>query len=206
MKNVQARFPLPDFSGEYRVAGGWGYFKGAGILRRIQLDDSLDDALDLNQSIFGWGVSLTSNLRPTTADIVKLQLTFGKAVQNHMNDPTADVGVALNPGGGPARPIKGAALPLVGWSAFLEHKWNDRWSSTAGYSLLISTTAMDRPQRLQPWTLRAWQPAVHTRTQHDGRRRTSIRPSRELHGWFSADDYRIQFSFKYNFSVSMSGQ
>jgi hypothetical protein len=53
-----------------------------------------------------------------------------------MNDPTADVGIARNPGGGPARPIKGAALPLVGWSAFLEHKWNDRWSSTAGYSLL----------------------------------------------------------------------
>ena len=78
VQNVQARFPLPDFSGEYRVAGGWGYVEGAGILRRIQLDDLLDDAFDLDQSVFGWGVSLSSNLRPTTADIIKLQLTFGE--------------------------------------------------------------------------------------------------------------------------------
>ena len=205
VKNVQARFPLPDFSGEYRVAGGWGYFEGAGILRRIQLDDSLDDAFDLNQSVFGWGVSLSSNLRPTTADIIKLQLTFGKAVQNHMNDPTADVGIALNPGGGPARPIKGAALPLVGWSAFLEHKWNDRWSSTAGYSLLdIGNTDGQSPSAFNrgPYALGnlLYTPAPNVMVGGElqyGRRENFT-------DGFSADDFRIQFSFKYNFSVSMS--
>ena len=207
VKNVQARFPLPDFSGEYRVAGGWGYFEGAGILRRIQLDDSLDDALDLDQSVFGWGVSLSSNLRPTTADIIKLQLTFGKAVQNHMNDPTADVGIALNPGGGPARPIKGAALPLVGWSAFLEHKWNDRWSSTAGYSLLdIGNTEGQSPSAFNrgPYALGnlLYTPAPNVMVGGElqyGRRENFT-------DGFSADDFRIQFSFKYNFSVSMSAQ
>jgi len=95
VQNVRARFPLPDFSGEYRIAKGWGYLEGAGILRRIQLDDSLDDAFDLDQSILGWGLSLSLNLKPSSADIIKVQLTVGKGVQNHMNDPTADVGVEL---------------------------------------------------------------------------------------------------------------
>ena len=207
VQNVQARFPLPDFSGEYRVTRGWGYVEGAGILRRIQLDDSLDDAFDLDQSIFGWGVSLSSNLRPTTADIIKLQLTFGKGVQNHMNDPTADVGIALNPGGGPARPIKGAALPLAGVFAFLEHKWNDRWSSTMGYSLLdISNTVGQNPNAFNRGHYALgnllYTPVGNVMVGGElqyGRRENFTDP-------FSADDFRIQFSFKYNFSVSVGGR
>jgi len=158
---------------------GWGYVEGAGILRRIQLDDS-------------------SNLRPTTADIIKLQLTFGHGVQNHMNDPTADVGIALNPGGGSARPIKGAAIPLAGLSAFLEHKWNDRWSSTVGYSLLdVSNTVGQKPDAFNRGhyalgnLLYTPVPNVMVGGELQYGRRENFADG------FSADDIRIQFSFKF---------
>jgi len=39
-QNVQPRFPLPDFSGEYRQAWKRGYVEGAGIVRSIKLGRS----------------------------------------------------------------------------------------------------------------------------------------------------------------------
>ena len=153
------------------------------------------------------GASLSSNLRPTTADIIKLQLTLGHGVQNHMNDPTADVGVELNPGGGPARPIKGAAIPLTGLFAFLEHKWNDRWSSTAGYSLLdISNTVGQNPSAFNRghYALGSLLYTPVPNLMVGGELQYGLREN-FLDG-FSADDVRIQFSFKYSFSVSTSGQ
>ena len=40
---IKARFPLPDFSGAYKYSGGWGYMRAAGIYRKINWDDTLDD-------------------------------------------------------------------------------------------------------------------------------------------------------------------
>jgi hypothetical protein len=53
-----------------------------------------------------------------------------------MNDAPVDVGVKLNPGGGPRVPIKGVALPVTAAMAYIDHKWNDRFSSSIGYSVL----------------------------------------------------------------------
>ena len=124
-----------------------------------------------------------------------------------MNDPTADVGIALNPGGGPSRPIKGAALPLAGVAAFLEHKWNDRWSSTGGYSLLdISNTVGQNPDAFNRGhyalgnLLYTPVPNVMVGGELQYGRRENFTDG------FSVDDCRIQFSFKYNFLVSVSGQ
>ena len=206
LQNVQARFPMPDFSGEYRVGAGWGYVEAAGVLRRIQLDDLLDDGFDLDQSIFGWGVSLSSNLKPTAADTLRLQLVFGEGMENYMNDPPPDVGIERNPGGGPTRPIKGAALPLIGLVAFLEHKWNARWSSTVGYSLLdIDNTEGQTPAAFNEGHYALgnllYTPVRNVMVGGElqyGRRENSS-------DGFSSDDFRIQFSFKYNFSVSLGG-
>jgi hypothetical protein len=204
LQNVRARFPLPDFSGEYRVGRSWGYFEAAGMLRPIRIDDLLDDAFDLDQSILGWGVSLSSNVRPTKGDTLKLQLVFGEGVQNHMNDPTPDVAVALNPGGGPRRPIKGAAVPLVGVVAFLEHAWNARWSTTAGYSLLD----IDNTDGQTASTFNKGHYAIANllctpvRNVMVGGEVQYGRRDNFSDG-FSSDDIRIQFSFRYNFLASL---
>ena len=43
----------------------WGYVRAAGLLRLIKWDDNLDDAFDLSGDATGWGINLSSNLKPT---------------------------------------------------------------------------------------------------------------------------------------------
>ena len=44
IQNIKARFPLPDFSAQFRKEGSWGHLQVAGILRSIHYDDMLQDA------------------------------------------------------------------------------------------------------------------------------------------------------------------
>ncbi len=64
IQNVLARFPWPDFSGEYRQAFHDGYFKVSGIVRKTVLDDLLtNDVFNLDNSVVSWGVDLSGNLK-----------------------------------------------------------------------------------------------------------------------------------------------
>jgi len=62
LQNIQARFPLPDLTGQFTYGRKWGYVRAAGALRRLNWDDTLDDAFDLSGSATGWGVNLSSNV------------------------------------------------------------------------------------------------------------------------------------------------
>jgi hypothetical protein len=206
-QNVQARFPMPDISGEYRFGRPWGYLEAAGILRLIEVDDLLEDDFDLDQTIWGWGLNLSSNLKPTSADTIKLQLVFGEGIQNYMNDAPQDVGIELNDEDDPRRPIKGAALPLVGLVAFLDHSWNEKFSSSVGYSFLdIDNTegqSADAFNEGHYWIANLLHyPApnvmVGAELQYGKRQNFS--------DGFSSDDFRVQFSFKYSFSASLLGR
>jgi hypothetical protein len=207
LQNVQARFPMPDFSGEYRFGGDWGYVEAAGVLRLIEIDDLLADEFDLDQSIFGWGVNLSSNVKASSQDTLRLQFVFGEGVQNYMNDAPVDVGIELNPGGGPRRPIEGAALPLIGVVAFLDHTWSERWSTAVGFSMLD----IDNTEGQNPDAFKEGQYALVNVLHYPAK---NVMVGGEFQ-WgrrenfadgFSEDDYRIQFSFRYNFSFSLGGQ
>ena len=63
LQGIKARFPLPDFVAAYKYTQDWGYVRAAGILRRINWDDTLDDALDLSGNATGWGLNVSSNLK-----------------------------------------------------------------------------------------------------------------------------------------------
>ena len=205
VENVRARFPLPDFSAEYRVGRPWGYVEAAGVIRRIQLDDPSDGGLELDQSIVGWGISLSSNLRPSPSDRIRLQTVFGAGVQNRMNDPSADVAPELTPGS--SRPVKGKALPLASLVAFLEHQWNDRWSTTVGYSLYDIDNS--NGQNPDAYSLGHYATGsllftpvkdllVGGELQYGRRENFS--------DGFRSDDVRIQFTFKYDFLASIGRQ
>jgi hypothetical protein len=78
----------------------------------------------------------TQGLNAGKNNVVKLSFTYGTGIENYMNDAPVDVGIELNPGGDPRVPIKGVALPVTAVMAYLDHKWNDRFSSSIGYSML----------------------------------------------------------------------
>ena len=54
------------------------------------------------------------------------QVAYGKGISGYINDCCVDLA--------PNSSLNATAVPLLGWLAFYDHYWNDRWSSTIGYS------------------------------------------------------------------------
>jgi len=207
LQNLDGRFPVPDLTGQYTIGSGWGYFRVAGALRRINWDDTLDDALDLSGHATGWGLNFSSNLNfgANKRDVVRLQLVYGEGIENYMNDAPVDVGVARNPGD-PTRPFEGEALPLLGLVAFLDHSWTSKWSSTVGYSL----TDIDNSDGQAPDAYKTGHYALGnllytpvTNVMVGGELQWGRREN--FSDGFSSDGVKLQFSFRYNFSHRIGG-
>ena len=136
LQHVNARFPMPDFTGHYRRAGSWGYVQVGGVLLYVAYDDLLPkDPTSLSGHVWGGGASLSSNVKAGSHDLLRLQVVDGRGIENYMNDAPVDVGVEMNPSNA-VSPIVGAALPVFSLVAYLEHKWTNTWSTAAGYSLV----------------------------------------------------------------------
>jgi hypothetical protein len=205
LQNIRPRFPLPDFSGAYKVTHGWGYLRAAGMLRFIKWDDVLEDQFDLSGDATGWGVNLSSNLNIGSNDVVKLQFVFGEGIQNYMNDSPVDVGVVNNLSD-PVTPILGEALPIVGIVAFLDHKWSDRFTSSVGYSWQDN----DNTDAQAPDAFKAGHYALGnllylpvSNVMIGGELQWGRREN--FSDGFKSDGLKLQFSFKYSFSYQLGG-
>ncbi len=204
IQNVKPRYQYPDLSGDYRYGWNKGYVEVGGILRSIKLDDQLKDAVNLDDSIIGWGINLSSNLK-FGKDVLRLEYVFGDGMENYMNDSPVDVAAEPNVGD-PTRPIKGKALPMRSLVAFLDHTWSNKWASSVGYSemdidntILQKADAFHRGQyAIANLTLSPVENVAYTGELQWGRR-TNFADG------FHANDYRLQFSFKYSFSGVIGG-
>ncbi|MBK9098847.1 MAG: hypothetical protein IPM14_12145 [bacterium] len=137
--NIDAQFPVPDLSAEYRSAHDWGYVELAGIVRYIKWVDNTDYPgnvdIDLSGDAIGWGLNLSSNIKITKNDIARLSVLYGAGIQNYMNDAPVDIGVESDTTN-LQKPVKGVALPVFGVVAFLEHTWSEKFATAVGYSML----------------------------------------------------------------------
>jgi hypothetical protein len=204
IQGVTPRFPWPDLSGEYRQAWKHGYVKFSGIVRSIKLDDSVRDAFNFDQSLTGWGFSVSSNVK-FGRDVLRLQYVTGQAIQNYMNDAPFDVAPETN-FGNPLSPVRGKALPLNSWVAFLDHSWSEKWTSSVGYSeLTIDNSNLQRPDDFHrgQYAIANLLHAPNENILYGGElqwgRRTNFGDG------FHSNDYRIQFSFKFNFAANIGG-
>ena len=200
LSGVKGRFPLPDFSAEYRYAGNFGYIEVAGILRYISWEDVVEDSYELGDKTMGWGLNLSSNINFTESLLGRFQAVYGEGIQNYMNDAPEDIGIENN-FSDPEQPILGVPLPVFGLVAFLDQKWNDKFSSSVGYSMLNitnsdgqSSSAFKRAHYGLANLL--YYPAENAmmgvELQYGSRENYSD-------GW-NTDILKVQFSFKYNFS------
>jgi hypothetical protein len=123
-----------------------------------------------------------------------------------MNDAPVDVGTALNPGN-PQRPITGEALPLIGIVAFWDFYWNEKFSTAVGYSRLdIDNSDGQLPDAFKNGQYGLinilYYPVKNVMAGFEyqwGRRENNS-------DGFHADDHRIQFSARYNFSFALGGK
>jgi hypothetical protein len=200
LEGIRARFPLPDFAAAYKFSGDWGYIRTAGMLRRINWDDTLDDQFDLSGDATGWGWNVSSNLKHGEGDVLRMQFTVGEGIQNEMNDSPIDIGIARNLSN-PVTPLVGESVPIVAIGIFLDHKWNDEFSSAIGYSWQENdNTDAQAPDAFKTGhyalgnILYYPAPSVMLGGELQWGRRENFSDG------FSSDGVKLQFSFKYNFS------
>ena len=180
LDDVEARFPMPDISGEFRFGRDWGYVEIAGIYRRIQWEDLGTDAFQLDGSANGWGVNLSSNLRVGENGVVKLQLVNGEAIENYLNDASIDIGVVPDLAD-PVAPLKGVALPVLGARRLLRPHLERPFCQLVRL-LPPPHRQRDRPagRRLPPGGLCSRQSSLLSGVRRDARGAVAIRAAREL--------------------------
>ena len=204
LQNVKARFPLPDVSGAFKRSQPWGYVKAAFIVGEMKWDDTLNDQFALSGSATRWGINFSSNLK-VQKDTARLQYVFGEGIENYMNDAPVDVGVQSQPGN-IVTPITGKALPVKGLVLFYDHTWTDEFTSSAGYSRLdIDNTDGQAPSEFKNGQYALFN-LLYTPVKNVMVGGEFQWGRRENHSdGFSSNDYRLQFSFKYNFSYKLGG-
>jgi len=135
LDDVKPRFNMPDLSGEFRMTRKWGYAELAGIVRKIEWVDQGNQPYDLSGKAIGWGFNLSTNIKLGVKDVFIGQAIYGQGIQNYMNDAPTDIGIK-NTFSNPEAPVKGVALPLFSFETYLNHKWNDKFSTALGYSAI----------------------------------------------------------------------
>ena len=197
LQNVKANFKLPDLTAEYRKATTWGYVELAGVLRQLRWKDLDAVAPDLSGQKTGWGLNLSSRIKVVSEDNIHLQIVYGEGIQNYIRDAPADVGIkTLNSGG-----IEGVALPILGLVGFYDHYWNNKFSSTIGYSQVkITNSNGQSPDAFKvgeyALTDLIYTPVDNTVFEIELQ---YLKRKNFNDGW-SVSDPRIQFSFRFNFS------
>ena len=199
LQGVKPKFDMPDFSWSARLIRDWGHVQLAGIFRKISwVDLNRSPTLDLSGDAFGWGLNLTSNLKFSKKDTGKFEVIYGEGVQNYMNDAPVDIGVKNNLTN-PVTPVEGVPLPALGVVSFLDHNWSDSFSTSIGYSMLnIENSDAQKPSDFHQGHYALTNllyhpvPSVTIGSEFVFGRRINFRDG------FNVNDYRLQFSFKYD--------
>jgi len=169
--------------------------------------------VDLSTDFLGWGINLSTNVHVAKNDVIKLQGVYGQGISNYMNDASVDIG-ALDAG----NPDLAETLPLFGLVAFYYRAWNERLTSTFGYSMIdIQNSAGQTPSAFQRGHYALANIMMHPvkhlmygfefqygkrQNYGDGQSDTVDGASRQIE---SSDDLRLQFSIKYSFGARVGG-
>lgn len=135
LQNVKPLFKLPNLTAHYRKVWEWGHIQIGGIAKSIKWKDLDTSGYDLDGSTVGIGGNLSTVINATKNIKLKMQGVYGKGMENYIADVTPDVGLKAQPGN-VTQPFQGTALPVWGFLAFAEIKWNSVLESSAGYSML----------------------------------------------------------------------
>jgi hypothetical protein len=193
--NVTAVSKAPDLTGQYRLAGGWGYLQVAGILRYLGYDSPGAPGGDPKDNAVGYGLDVSTVVKGGSMATLRLSVLGGKGISYYLNDGGTDLAF----GGTLASPTA-EAVPLLGVFAYVDLAWNDRLTSSIGYSsTMVDNTSLQEPTAFKTGQyasvnlLASPAPAVLFGPELLWGKRTDRNGA-------SGSDVRLQFSLKYSFS------
>jgi hypothetical protein len=153
--NIQSDEKVPNLAAHWRTAGDWGHVQVAGILRDLGYDTKGTQNNKPKGSVAGWGVNLSGTISTIGRDKILWQYVYGHGVASYMNDggmdlaPQGPLPTTADPDGN----AHAEAVPLTGIVAYYDHYWNDRFSTSLGYS----TTFVDNTNWQTPGTYKKGQ-------------------------------------------------
>lgn len=203
LDDVEERFKLPAFTTEFRMTRDWGYAEIAAVAKKMEWVDQDPEPFDLSGKAWGWGVNLSSNLNIGEKDKLIVQTIYGKGIQNLMNDAPTDVAIERN-FGDRETPVQGVALPLFSYTVYLNHYWNEKFSSVLGYSSIHTyNTDGQNPDAFRDGQYASTNLLYHpTENITTGVELQWIKRKNYNDGW-EATATKIQFSFRYSFNYNL---
>ncbi len=195
---------VPDLTAQFRYGGDWGHLQLGGILRKVGYELRSDPTDSWTEgSEVGWGINVGTVFNVLEKDAIRLQVVYGEGIASYMNDGGMDLAPSANWDAGVVADLEAEAVPLTGVLAYYDHWWNDKWSSSIGYSFTeVDNTNFQDPGAFQKIDYASgnvlYYPAENLmvgaelmwgeRTNNDGA---------------SEDDVRFQFTVKYNFGITL---
>lgn len=186
---------LPDVTAMAKMKRGWGHFQASGILRSIGFETTGNATNEPKNRLTGWGVNLSSNIKVLEKDKIILAAVYGNGIASYMNDGGTDLGAdgsLLSP--------RAKVIPLLGLTAFYDHYWSDKYSSSIGYS----STQVENSDLQTDDSFKKGQYALgnllYTPVKNVMVGGELLWGSRTDKDGGYGDDVRTQISFKYSFS------
>jgi hypothetical protein len=188
---VTSRTKYPDFIGSVRLDRDWGHAQAAAIVRQLAYDTPANPGAEPSGSKSGYGLNLSGVFNTFGKDRVTGAIVFGNGIASYMNDGGVDLA--------PNASLQAEAVQTVGWFAYYDHYWNDKWSSSAGVSQhRQSNTDGQLPDAFKQGSYSSvnllYYPVKNLTTGGE-----LIWGKRENKDGATGDDSRVQFSAKYTF-------
>lgn len=193
--NIQGDEKFPDLTVMSRLNRDWGHFQASGILRSIGFETIGNTTNEPKNRQTGWGVNLSTTLKMNKQNKVHLATVYGSGIASYMNDGGTDLGpegTLLNP--------RAKVIPLLGLMAFYDHGWNDRYTSSIGYSRTqVDNSSLQSDDAFEKGEY-ALTNLLYTPTQNVLVGGEVLWGSRTDKDGGYGTDVRTQISFKYSFS------
>lgn len=193
--DIQPDEKVPDLTAQWRMSGGWGYFQLGGVVRSIGYESLTSADNEPSDQITGWGINATTNIKFMEKDRLILGVVSGEGIASYMNDGGNDLAMD-----GTLAAPEAKALPLLGITAYYDHAWNDKWTSSIGFSQievqntdLQGATAFNRGQYASFNILATPQKNILAGAEF-------LWGNRKNNDDTDNDDSRIQVTMRYSFS------
>jgi hypothetical protein len=203
LSGVVGRFPWPNLTANGRLGRSWGFVQLGGILRGIYWDDLLrNDTLDLGGHVTGWGLSASSKIKTHKTDALKMEITYGRAIQDYMDAPF-DVGLEIEREGNVIF-VRATTLPVFSGLVFYDHSWNDKLTSSIGWSGLRVTNSNGQSALAYHSGEYALVNALYNLVP-DFMVGGELQWGRRTNAFddFKPNDFRIQLTARFNYSVTL---